>query len=295
MSKEQALAMMTGEAVAPVAPVTESKPSEAIVGTPLDSDRFAKLAAKEAALQKEREAFKSEQQKIYEEREKLKSIQAQIQDFEKKRSENPIEALKILGFSDTDIFNALAGQEKPAPTPEEIARQAAQEELKKYEEAQTLAQTKLQEERDAKAITAYKDQIGKYIEKEAEKFEYLNHYGAIAYDAVYETVLQFMAADPQLSPVQAMREAAESLENYYEEEDLALMSLKKRQAKVAPRVEAVPETTPPVRRGAMPPKQVPTLNSRTTATTASASIVKESREQKRARLESMLRQGAAKT
>lgn len=300
MSKEAAVALLTGEPVAPIQGVTEvttDKPAEAVAGTVLDSDRFAKLAAKEASLQKDRENFKTEQQKVYEREGKLRAIEKQILDFEEMRSKDPIQALKILGFTDTDVFNALAGNEKPAATPEEIARLATQDELKKYEQAQLQAQAKVQAERDTKAIAGYKDAIGKVIEKQADKYEYCNFYGPVAQDLVYETVLQIMedeqkAGSAITTPMDAMREAIELVEGFYEEDDKSRMSLKKRQ----PKVEATaPAPTPPPQRtrsvSTPAAKPVPTLTNKTTATVSSQANGRETSSQKRTRLENMLRGG----
>lgn len=301
MSKEGALAMIQGEVVTqtPVAPVQgvvnapESQPSEAVAGTKLDSDRFAKIAAKEAQLQKEREAFKTEQQKMYEEKEKIKGINQQIADFEKLKKTDPVAALKVLGYSDTDIFNALAVEKPAEPTPEEIARKAAQEELKKFEDNQTVQAAKAQEERDGKALAAYRGEIGKFIEKDADKFEYCNHHGPVAQDLIYETVLQFMATDQSLTPFQALKEASEAVESFYEEEDMALMGLKKRQAKLAPKVEE--PVAPAAKPSRVPSRPIPTLTNKAAPTAAStAKPSGETREQKRTRLENMLRGGLVK-
>lgn len=284
MSKESATALATGTPVAPA----ESTPSPAVVGTQIDSDRFAKLAARETQIQKDREAFKSEQQKVYEEKEKLKAIQKQITDFEEMRSKDPLAALKHLGFTDTDIFNALS-TDKPAPTPEELARAATQDEIKKFQQAQEQVAAKVQAEKDTKAISEYKDQIGKFIEKEAEKLEYCKHYGPVAEDLIYETVLQFIKEDPALTPFAALKEAAEAVESLYEEEDVSLMGLKKRQAKIPKAPEPAPAVKP--HRGAPQSKPLPTITNKASATVASAAPKSESREQKRTRLENLLRNG----
>jgi len=294
MSKEAAMAIATGQPVP--APVVDSAiqpiPNEpAAEPKGLDSDRFAKLAAREEKLQRAAQEYKSEQQKLYEEKEKLKSVQSQISEFEKLRETDPVAALKVLGFTDAQIANALIPEPKEAPTPEEIARKAAQEQLEAYKKEQQEIAAKAEAEKNTRLIGEFKQQIGKFVEKDAEKYEFCNHYGPVAQEAIYETVLEFIKQDPNLTPIDAMREAVEALEAYYESEDEALMNLRKRQAKITKTAAPAPEPAKPVQRSRTPQaaKPVPTLTNKATATVASTAPVKESREQKRARLEAMLR------
>lgn len=239
MSKEAALSMLSNSTPAPPATIGPD-----VVTTPpasLDSERFAKLAEKEVRLNKDREALKAEKALSDAEKVKLADYKRQIDEFEELKKTDKIAALKKIGFSEEDIFNFLAGKEEPKePTAAELARIAAQEELEKYKTEQRTEAQRVQEERDESAIKAYKSSISDVIKKDAEKFEYCTHYGPVAEDIIYETILGFMADDQELTPHDAMKEAIEAVEKMYEEEDLKMSTLKKRQPKPAEPVKDEP-------------------------------------------------------
>lgn len=290
MSKEAALNMLSGSTPEPTpSPSPGLAPTpEAVAPKPsVDSDRFAKLAAKEAQLQKEREAYKAQM-------EALKPIKEKIDHFNELKKTDKIAALKLLDFTEEDILNFVAGaEEKPEPTPAEIAAQAAREEIEKdRKERQTQAE-KEQQERDEKNIKAFKDGIAETIAKEAETFEYLNHYGPVAQDIVYETILEFIKEDPTMTPLDAMREAMKSVEEYYEEESQKMATLKKFQSKLKPvEVEAAAPKAPERKSVVTPPRgeAVPASTPRK-APAPPPVPSKETRQQKRERLENLLRNG----
>ncbi len=314
MSKEAAMALMTGQPTNNVNPslITGAMPKEEGLSPGLDvpqesapspeaknidSDRFAMLAKKEARLQKEREEWKLNTQKeraeIEDLKKRLKDPYDKIQEFEKLRSEDPIAALKSIGFSETDIFNYLAGQEKKEPTVDELARAAATEELNKYKEEQAKIANDLNKAKEKALIDQYSGQIGDVIKANPEKYEYLNYYGSIATELAMEFATENARMNGELlSP----EEAAQAVEEYYEEQDKAMSVIKKRNP--APRIDPLPETgvgkqdvrtrtlaqTP----GAQPMK---TLTNKVAATTASTITRKETHEQKKERLISALKAG----
>lgn len=318
MSKEAALSMMTGQPVTQVNPslvIGEIPPisAEEIALPPpagLDSDRFARLAAREAKLVKEREAlkleqqsFKTEQQKTYEARTKYDEIIGKANKFEELKEKDVVEALKHIGLSDTQIFNLMANREEPKPpTPEELSAQAAlaaQTEIKKFQDEQALKADKEAKERDERAINGFRKAIGESITKEAEKYEYCAHYGQIAEDLVYETILNIMSDDQKegvtTAPHDAMKEAIELVENFYENEDKAMSKIKKRQPKETAAPEPETKTQPTRTRtveAKAPTKPIPTLTNKATATVASTVTGKETPAQKRERLENWLRTGS---
>jgi len=286
MSKESALAMTatipSGEGspslVAPV--VTTEEPQ-------LESTRFSHLAKKEAALQKDREAYKKDQAEIASEKEKLKSVQTQINDFLAMKDKDPVAAIKLLGFSETDLFNFIAAQEDNS-TPEERAAKAAQAEIKKFTDAQEAEKSSAQKERDARAIADFKKGIGDTMTANAEAFEYCNYKGPEAIELALETVTEVLTEElkvnPEAQPISA-KDALEMVEKYYEQEDQGMNSLKKRQPK-EPLVEQ-PKKEEPLKPQVSPrPLAKPTLSNKTGATIAStvAAPKNETREQKRDRL-----------
>lgn len=295
MSKENAMSMLTGEPVSQVNPSVvvgelppqengELPPSE---NTKLESDRFAKLAAREARLQKEREMFKSEQQKVYDEKKKLEDVHKKLSEFNELKAKDPVAALKNLGFSEEDIFNFLAQKETKEPTAQELAAQAAMDEVQKFKNELAEKEKAAATERDAKNIQAFKDQIGETISKEAEKFEYCNYYGPVAQEIVFETVLEIIKEEPEIPPHQAMKEAIEAVEKFYEEEDKAMSALKKRKPPVVETPQV--EEKKPLQKQTRP--VAPTLNNKATATVASSAPKKETPQQKRERLELWLKTG----
>lgn len=290
MSKESAMALMNGtpapvEVVAPAAPVTEVAPTKEV-----DSDRFARLAAKEARLVKEREGFKTEQQRLLDERKGLEEVQAKIKHFEELKKTDPVQALKDIGFTEDDMFNFLSGKVKEELTPEQKAEAAAQAAIKKFEDAQEAKAKKEQEDAYDQSIKSFKGEIKSAIAKETETYEFLNYQGALGEELVYETILEIYKIDKEILPHEAMKEALELAESFYEEEAKKMMMLKK----LAPKVEATPakveEPKAPVK-----PSIAPSLTNKVTTTIASTVPRPETRAEKRARLEEQLRAGFKRT
>lgn len=288
MSKESALASITGQPVPVITPPTETPatPTE----KPVESDRFAQLSAKEAKLQKEREAVKAELAAINAEKEKLKPVQAQLQQFEELKKTDKLAALKLMGFSEEDIFNFISNQEEPKPpTMEEIAAAAAKKEREEWEKAQIEREQKAIQERDEKNIKAFKDGIGESIKKDAEKYEYMNFYGETAQELVYETILGFMKDDPALTPMDAMKEAMEAVEAHYEEEFTKLMALKKIQSKIKPPVVEDQKVEPTKKRVVQAPTEPVAPKPAARPETTPKPPTRETPSQKKERLAEKLR------
>lgn len=297
MSKESALAAATGSQVQaqPTLP-TQTTPPQAQSNPstqeaqPAPSDRFAQLSAKEIKLQKEREQVKAELAAINADKTKLAEYKKTIDEFEELKKTDKIAALKKIGFTEEDIFNFMAGKEDPKPpTPEEIAAKAAEEATQKLRDEMKAESEKLAKERDERNIKAFKDGIGETITKEADKYEYLNHYGPIAQEIVYETILGYMKEDPELTPLDAMKEALEAVENYYEEEFTSMMNLKKIQAKIKPQAPVAETKVEPARKTVVQSKPEAPKPPPRPSPTPQATPIKETPQQKRERLENALR------
>lgn len=262
----------------------ESEPSQSV-----NSEKFARLAKKELILQKERNA-------IREEREKIKDIQKKIEEFEKKKKESPIEALKEIGFSDTDLMNALSGEEKKPLTTEEVTKKIVEEEISNFKKQEEEARAKVKEEENQKIVNDYKKSIGDFINTQKEEFKFCAYNGEGASELIFETVLGLMEQNQNLSHVDALKIASQAVEDDYNQEFLELMKLKKVEQKkeeIKEDKEKINKTSlESVQKYVQERKKIPTIkNDKSINSNALAkeTVKKESPEEKRARLENMLR------
>lgn len=297
MSKEAALQIL--QPSVPTAAPIETVPA----GTPgvepepkkddLDSSRFASLAKREAKFVSEREAFNKERDKwtkeLETERSKLKDAMTPFQKFEELKKTDAVEALKSLGFSETDIFNWMASNEKKEPTIEEKAQAAADARIKEWEKKKAdEAEAEAQKKSEA-MIVRFKTDLHEHLDKNKEKYEYCAFHGELAEDMAYRAIQQVLK-DSEGQDFMTLDEAYEMVEQLYEEEDKAMSTLKKRQPKVeAPAVN--PDNVP------LKPEVKPGMGKAmtNTATPTSAAMVnkRETSEQKKARLIEKLRRGGA--
>lgn len=303
MSKEAALALMTGSTPATVnpslvvgelppqekAPIAEAATSDAPPVKELESDRIALVAKKEAKVVA-RELELKKRAAEYEEKEvKLKEYMQKIEAFEAKRKENPVEALKDIGFTDTEIFNYLAAQEKKEPTPDEIAKKAAADEINKFKEEQKEIAAKADKERQQALVTEYTTKIGSAIKANPDKYEYANYYGKVAEELALEFATECAKQGQELPTPD---EVAQAVEEYYEEQDKAMSALKKRQPKVEPKPVVEGKVGPERTRTVTPPQQQSkTLTNKVAATAASTVTRRETHEQKKARLIEAVKNG----
>ena len=292
MSKETAMAIATGVPVAAPQETPIETPQAPSQPSP-DSRSFAHLAKKEAELQKERQSFLAEKSK-------LEEANKQYNEYLNKKKEDPIAALKMLGFSESDIFNYMAAAAPVEKTAEEKAIEAAAAEadrrIKAFEETQAKKEAEAQKQADNSLIQTYKSDVAKAIQADPITFEYCNYHGPLAQDLIYETVLA-VVKESGGKDVPTPLEAAQMVEEFYEEQDKAMMNLKKRQPKSAPVEE--PKKDPERTRTVVEkpktddiPKPTRTITRNATVTAASARNLTETREQKRERLIEKLRGGA---
>lgn len=246
----------------------------------LDSTRFSHLAKKEAELQRQRAELKQGQTQLMTERQKMQEIQTQLNSFNELKTKDPVAALKHLGFSETDLFNFIAAQEDRA-TPEEKAQKAVQTEIQKFKDEQSQKEQELINRRNTETLQEFRQNITKTISSDPETFEYCNYHGPLAEDLIYETVAAVLETE---KVVISVKEAAEMVEKYYEDQDNDMKTLKKRQPKVEEPVKQPPEQIKPQ----VSPRPMParTLSSKTGATIAStvSKPVNETHDQKKARL-----------
>ncbi len=286
MSKEAALATLAAIPVTPEA-TPDAAPVVADPAAPapeLDSTRFSHLAKKEAELVRSREAFKKEQTQFMTDKQKVAEIQRQLSNFNELKTKDPVAALKQMGFSETDLFNYMANQEAQL-TPEERAASAAQAEIKKFTDAQAKKEADAQNQRNTNALNNFRQDITKVVAADPVKYEYCAFNGALAEQLIYDTVSACLQEDlktnPKALPI-STREAAEMVEQYYEDQDKEMSNLKKRQ----PRQDAAPVDAPLKPQVSPRPSPPRTLNGKTSATVSSTVPVPrtESPDAKKARL-----------
>lgn len=313
MSKEAAMAMLTG-APPPASDQTSTlTPPPAAEGTvttqpsQLQSTPFNHLAKKEAELVRQRNEFKKEQETLATERAQLQEAAKQYQAYEEAKKTDPVAALKMLGFNEADIFNYMAGQQPAELTPEQKAVQAAEQaadtKIKAFEAAQAKKEKDAQEAQDLGLIQGFKGEVTSVIQKNPEKYEYCAFYGKSAEELAYEVTLA-VVKNSNGEDIITAQEAADMVEEFYEEQDKLMSSLKKRQPKVdstVPTQKTEPtrsRTVTPGNPNAEQPKPTVTVTrSRTlhngaTSTIAAARQTKnETRDQKRDRLIEALKNG----
>lgn len=310
MSKDSALAMVSGNPVLSSNGVATGPLGEGSIPLPpsgesqaeLKSTPFQQFAKKEAEIQRRREEFKKEREEFEKERTRVNGMAKTYDEFLAKRKENPMDAMKMLGFSETEVFNYLAASEKPQLTPEEqmiqTAEKAADAKLKAYEEAQLKKEQEVQAKADQETIQDYKRQIGSLIAASPELYEYCHYYGPEAESLVY-TLTKQSIMDSKGQDVLSTQEAVQMAEEYFETRDKEMNTLKKRKSWGANQVDAIDaplkaEVSPQVDRSPLSEKKPlnRTLTNSDRATVASTQVrQKETPAQKRERLMNALRNG----
>src|SRR5450631_3935233 len=116
MSKESALAM-TGTPNETTTTTPPAAPTQA--PQTVNSSAFSQLAKKETELVRQRQELKREQQALAAEKERLAGPAKQYQEYQDAKTKDPVAAMKMLGFSEQDIFNYMAQNEPVELTPEQ--------------------------------------------------------------------------------------------------------------------------------------------------------------------------------
>jgi hypothetical protein len=255
----------------------------------LESSRLAIYAKKEAALQIQREAFKKEKEE-WEKNDKSRAdaILAKGKQFDETFSKDKLGALRLLGYSDTDIINILSGMEEKkeaaaALSAEDVER-IAEEKAQKIRDEFKQKEEKTQAEQNDRLVSNLKTSIKETIKSQAEKYEYCSveeDAEAQAFEIIVEE-LKETSGQHLLS----VAEALDIAEEYYEALDKHRGEIKKRQpaAAVAPPAPEKEATRPT---GA--PTRVKTLTNNLSATTAAATVPQnETRSEKKERLAKLL-------
>lgn len=278
MSKDSAVAMVAGIPAPPVAQVSpqaievKAQPEQSTKA--LESPRIAMLMKKEAELVRQREEFKKQQELFGKDSDSLKAKSSEYDKFMEAQGRSKAEAMRMLGWTQEDIVNAMAEMEDKTP-PEERARRAAQDEIAKFRQEEAKRQAEAKAVKDKSLIDNFRADIGKQVTADPVKYEYINHYGPVAEELIYNTVEETLRDSGELITIQ---EAADMVEAYYDGEAEKLLAKNKLKAKLQAQVPV--ETKPKAEH-----KPSPTLSSKTIATTASTTVYKkETPSEKRERL-----------
>lgn len=299
MSKEAALALATTGTPSPSATgsmaenktTTQEQGGES--GTQKDelvSSRIAQIARKEAKYREEQESLKREREELHKSKSEFDPFYAKYKEFESMRAKDPVAAIKMLGFSDTDYVNFVAAQEDKS-TPEERAAKIADAKIAEFKAEQAKEKQSEEAKRNEESINGFKKNIGITVKTDSDRFEMCNFYGEAAQDLIFQTVQEAYQEDlktnPQAEPMSA-EAAADLVEAYYLEHAESLTKLKKMtKAPPEPVIEPKVERTttkvemPKAEVSPMPPK---TLTNRVGATVASTAPKMETRAEKRERL-----------
>lgn len=283
-------------------PVTGPIPVEGtkVINPELQSTQLSHLAKKESKMMADREAYKKEREAFLKEQEEFKSVKVRVEDvykkamaFEETRKKDPIKALSDLGFTEKEIVDYLSREEETAKiSPEDLAKKAAQDEIQKYKDEQTKKADEAQKANDTTQIQKFRGQLTSQITANPEKYELCAHHGAVAEEIMFGIALE-EAKEGKTPNIESI---ANEVEEFYLKEYESMSKLKK----LTPKQEAVLQAKQPERsRVVQPPEalqkpKVTTLTNRiapTAAAAAKAVSVPETREQKRARIEQLIRNG----
>lgn len=290
MSKEGALAVATGTPAPQGAKnehTTESPAAAIPAGTPTDEQRVQALIKKEVSLVKDREALKKKETEWQQKVEQAEKLLARDKEYDETKKTDKIKALKMLGWDDNDIFEALAESAPREKTPEELARAAAQDEIKKENDRRAAESKDAESKRNADLIKGLQVKISTVVDKNPDKYEFCKFNGKIAEDLIYSTIEEVVKSEGKLLTAE---EAADLVEGYYEEQAKLMDGLKKRKP-VAPAEPAQVEQVAEVKAQPQQAGKPKTLTNNVRPTATASAPKKETAEQKRARLEDALRQG----
>lgn len=334
MSKESAMALAKGGPlptttipVTPAAtatPEVPNAPSTAAAPTQTSADpRMQTLLKKEVDLVKQREMFNRQKQDLEQKAKSADEILGRAKQFEELKKTDPVAALKLIGYSETEIFNIMAAANEPAKTktPEEIASETTQKLLKERDDAEAKRNAEATASANDQAVTSSIRSVLSNPEN-VEKFELCALSGGPAEEQIRETLFAFAEADSKEAKARGEQyvlteeaaqkllvEATEAVEGTYRANVKELSGTKaftalmkelgwtkaEIAAVAAAAVPAAPVVTTTV---VETPAQVAaaartkTLTNRVSPTSAALnSAPRETQAQKRARLESVLRTG----
>jgi hypothetical protein len=273
---DQVNAVPAVEAVAPVQPTAAEVLQSATTPeaenkqeAPKQDDKFASkfaaLSRKEKAIQEMRQAIKREQEDW-----KSSPELKEFSEFKALRAEakDPIKVLEKLGITYDDLTRSILGQTKE-PTIEELAEKKAQEAISKLKEEMSEQEKSKAEKHYETVIENFKQEISQHIDANPDVYE-LTKTAEDPIGLIYDVIEEHYA---QHKKVLSVKDAADLVEQHFEEKALSITKLKKMQEKLgikpAEKVEEPAAKSP----------STTLTNSVDTTTTAATTPRKMSREE----------------
>lgn len=178
-------------------------------------ERFAALAKKEKRILREKQEAKALKD-AYEKRDTdLKKREENLKQLE--TLDNPLELLKMKGWTYEDVTNFILNNEKPTADHEvkgvksEIEK-LRQEMTEKEKAAETARQKQAEEEQQA-AISNFKREITEFTKKNVLDYEFINLFEQ--QEMIYDTIAEYYEKNKK---VLSVKEGADLVEKYLEDQ-----------------------------------------------------------------------------
>lgn len=217
---------------------TAQTPEEpVVVDAPKESaaQRFAFLAKKESALQKQRAEIKSAKEAMDAQRAEIEKMRQEIEAVKSKRGSyrtNPLSLLEENGLTYKELTDYILNNNTVSTESQIKAIQDRLDETEKRREQEKLeAQKRAEEqakEREAQVIQEFRSEISSFIKAKAETFELTALYDGS--DLVYDTVEEYFN---KTGKVLSIPEAVELVEKYFESQVEKAAKTKKLSSKLA--------------------------------------------------------------
>ena len=216
------------------------------------SDRFAALAKKERALQKQAAELKAQQVKV-----------AEYEQVRQQAASNPIKLLESLGLSYEQITQFMLNGQRPTPELEIQSVKQQLEQLKQDQVAKEEAAKKSEQERARteyqRTLSEFSQEVTDYVKANAEKYELTSMYQGES--IVQATIEQHYN---QTKKIMSIEQASDLVEKYFEDQVTAAQQTKKFQAKQTPK-----EGTSQPKRESVSKQTTPTISNELTSSAPS--------------------------
>lgn len=214
---------------APEQPQTAEQPKESA------AQRFAFLAKKESALQKQRAEIKAAKEAMEAQRAEIEKIRQEIEATKAKKGSyrtNPLSLLEENGLTYKELTDYILNNNTVSTESQIKAIQERLDETEKRREQERLeAQKKAEEqarEREAQVIQEFRSEISNFIKAKAETFELTALYDGA--DLVYDTVEEYFE---KTGKVLSIPEAVDLVEKYFESQVEKAVKSKKLSSKLS--------------------------------------------------------------
>lgn len=195
-----------------------SETTEPAKPEPSAAQRFAFLAKKESALQRQRAEIKAAREAMEAQKAEIEKIRQEIEANKSKRDSyrtNPLGLLEEHGLTYKELTDYILNNNTVSTESQIRAIQERLDEQEKRREQEKLeAQKKAEEEaksREAQVIQEFRQEIGSFIKAKAETYELTALYDGA--DLVYDTVEEYF---DKTGKVLSIPEACDLVEKYFE-------------------------------------------------------------------------------